>query len=90
MSSAETEFHFGEMAVGLLQRAPAAPGRYRYIAYRGPGHYDMQTALKADGIARCHCLGADGRRVEFDVVECSAAGELSIKTIVVAPVDRAR
>lgn len=90
MSSADIEFHFGEMAVGLLQRVPAAPGRYRYMAYRGPGHYDMQMALKADGVARCRCLSAKGQRIEFDVVECSAAGELSIKNILGAPDGRVR
>jgi hypothetical protein len=45
MPLAETEFMFDGMAVGFFEevKPPSSPGLYRYMPYRGPGHYEMQT-----------------------------------------------
>ena len=32
---------------------PEADGRYRYMPWRGPGHYDLATTMRAFGFARC-------------------------------------
>ncbi|MBW3636143.1 MAG: hypothetical protein KY445_06705 [Armatimonadetes bacterium] len=32
---------------------PSEDGRYRYMPYRGPGHYDLVTTMTAFGFARC-------------------------------------
>jgi hypothetical protein len=41
------------MVVGYFEQAyPKTAGRYRYMPYRGPGHYMLGRAL-ATGPARC-------------------------------------
>src|SRR5437763_16613432 len=51
----ELEFSYEGMPVGYFEeeRYPMAPRRYRYMPYRGPGHYEMQTARRAGGRPRC-------------------------------------
>jgi hypothetical protein len=49
------EFFFGDMPVGYFEEPeyPNSPGRYRYMPYRGPGHYFMGEELTRSGAAQC-------------------------------------
>ena len=44
------EFKFRGLPVGYFEEAtyPKEEGRYRYMPYRGPGHYEMMKALKEE------------------------------------------
>jgi hypothetical protein len=45
----------GKIAGHFIDTAayPNAPGRYRYMAYRGPGHLLLQEQCGRSGVARC-------------------------------------
>ncbi len=75
----ELEFSYEGTPVGYFEeeRYPVAPGRYRYMPYRGPGHYEMQTAHRAGGRPRC-TYSANGRAVSFAVVDCPEYGVLEL------------
>jgi hypothetical protein len=75
----EREFKFDGMAVGFFGGAehPSAPGRYKYIPYRGPGHYEVQTRLRSGRKPRCY-YDRDGVRVSFVVGECPEYGVLEL------------
>ena len=75
----EFQFSYKGMPVGSfeLESYPTAPGRYRYMPYRGPGHYELQTALRTG--AQPHCtFQARGRAVSFVVVDCPEYGVLEV------------
>jgi hypothetical protein len=76
------EFSFRSRVVGYFEEPsfPRTAGRYRYMPYRGPGHYELGQAL-AHGPARCSCVGEDGI-VEFDVVSAPEYGVLEIDHVV--------
>lgn len=82
MAKIDTEFFFDNMGVGVLYRTPSKPGRYRYMAFRGPGHYEMCRALEANGTARCHYLTGRGGRVTFSVAGLSKDGGLILEDFV--------
>lgn len=75
----ELEFKFGGDEVGYLEEPafPKAEGRYRYVPYRGPGHYEMAQEMTArgsavivfddEGIVR----RARAREIEYGVLELS-------------------
>ena len=44
MAHSEREFMFDGKPVGYFEERelPRVPGRYRYMPYRGLGHYEMQ------------------------------------------------
>jgi hypothetical protein len=70
-------FMFEGMPVGIFMEAewPREDGRYRYMPYRGLGHYRMQTRRREKGSARCYF--DDGReRVCFTVADCPEYGVL--------------
>jgi hypothetical protein len=68
------EFDFHGMAVGLFIGAgPETPGPAEYVPYRGPGHYELQQALRDGRIGRCSYAPGD-RRVSVDVLG-NAPGE---------------
>jgi hypothetical protein len=75
--SHELEFSYEGMPVGYFEEAgyPTAPGRYRYMPYRGPGHSKMQTAMRA-GSRPCCTFRTEGRVVSFVVVDCPGYGIL--------------
>lgn len=75
----EREFSYQDMPVGCFEEEsfPAAAGRFRYMPYRGPGHYEMQTALSAG--SRPECSYREGNRiVSFVVVDCPEYGVLEL------------
>jgi len=43
-------FKFRGLPAGYFDEAtyPKEKGRYRYMPYRGPGHYEMMKALKEE------------------------------------------
>jgi hypothetical protein len=72
----EWEFFFGSGAVGyfLEEDRPDKDGEYAYEPYRGPGHYDMQVALRSGKQAECwYKVGEE--RVVFTVLECAPGME---------------
>jgi hypothetical protein len=75
----ELEFSYEGMPVGYFEEEgyPAAPGRYRYMPYRGPGHYEMQAALGAGARPRC-TFSTNGRDVSFTVIDCPEYGVLEL------------
>ncbi|SDW96517.1 hypothetical protein [Lysobacter enzymogenes] len=82
MTKVDTEFFFDDMGVGVLYRTPTKPGRYGYMAFRGPGHYEMCRAIEANGTARCYSLTGNGSRVAFSVVGFSKDGDLILEDFV--------
>ena len=59
---------------------PNTPGRYRYMPFRGLGHYNMQTVLQTGTPA--HCEGSDGKHaVELLVTSCPEDGVLQVDVI---------
>jgi hypothetical protein len=70
-------FSYDGMPVGLLETYPMADGNYAYKPFRGPGHYEMHSALDRGIIPRCSYV-TDGAPVFFDVVACPEYGVLSL------------
>jgi hypothetical protein len=77
MNSAEHDFMFEGMGVGVFQELPASPGLFRYEPYRGPGHYEMQERLKAGENPRCY-YDSKGMRISFTVTRCPEYGVLEL------------
>ena len=72
------EFWFQGLPVGFFEEPeyPRTSGRYRYMPYRGPGHYRMGQAL-AHGPAQCS-FKAGWRRRKFTVKSVPEYGVLEI------------
>ena len=72
-------FFFEGNAVGYFreEELPTIPGHYRYVPYRGPGHYKLGVALGSLGPQRCHYLTA-GERRDFTVRSVVAYGLLDL------------
>lgn len=75
-------FPFRGMPVGTLEelRFPAGAGRFRYMPYRGPGHFDMCEAVKNKGTARC-TFEQDGQPFDMVVDGIPEYGVLSVATV---------
>jgi hypothetical protein len=73
----ELTFYFERMPVGRFVQSdyPTTDGQYRYMPYRGPGHYEMQTSLRRGDEVRC-AYDAGGQHVTFAVRECPEYGAL--------------
>ena len=86
MSVVTPEFFFDGMAVGYFEEAesPRSAGLYRYMPYRGPGHYEMQTLSQGGGLPRCY-YEADGIRVSFTVRGCPEYGVLELSDFDTSP-----
>ena len=72
-------FMFEGMPVGSFEESdyPRTPGQYRYMPFRGPGHYKMQTLLGEGGRPRCHYN--DGKSIIYFVVnDCPKYGVLDL------------
>src|SRR3954468_6643796 len=57
------EFSCGGKVVGAfvdVEKFPDAPGRVRYMPYRGPGHLLLQEECARSGSARCSYVTAAG------------------------------
>lgn len=86
MPYAEPDFFFEGIAVGYFEEVspPRSPGSYRYMPYRGSGHYEMQTIRRAGGSPRCY-YEADGFRVSFTVRDCPEYGVLELCDFDISP-----
>jgi hypothetical protein len=74
-------FFFNGMPVGiLLLPVPRVAGHWRYEPYRGPGHYDMQMALRDGQPAQC-ITDDRGSRITFLVVGCPDYGVLEVREV---------
>jgi hypothetical protein len=72
------EFDFESSAVGVFRDPfPIEPGEYVYDPYRGPGHYDMQMALRSGAEVICKYM-LNGQRVSFRVLSCPRYGVLNL------------
>jgi len=72
-------FFFGDMVVGQFSDGsyPDRDGAVRYVPFRGPGHFELQAALKSDRKADCY-FKRDEEKVAFTVVACPRYGVLEI------------
>jgi hypothetical protein len=72
-------FFFADLVVGQFSDGvyPSRDGEVRYAPFRGPGHLQLQTTLKAAGGADCYFKRED-ERVAFRVVGCPRYGVFSI------------
>jgi len=73
------KFWYEGQSVGYFETddAPAAPGRYSYVPYRGPGHLALVTALRA-GSRPCCCCRTPERTIYFRVYGVPAAQVLEL------------
>ena len=74
----DLEFTYDGLPVGYFEESecPQIPGCFRYEPYRGPGHYELATALR-DG-KRPRCLVPSHPGVSFAVVACPEYGVLEL------------
>ena len=72
-------FFFSDLVVGQFAAGvyPARDGEIPYQPFRGPGHGQLQAALKSAGGADCY-FKRDGERVAFRVAGCPSYGVLTI------------
>jgi len=50
-------FFLGTQVVGYFEeRLPSSPGFYRYMPFRGPGHFQLAQALVSIGPQRCYYI----------------------------------
>lgn len=69
------------LEVGLLEGSlPRNAGEIAYEPYRGPGHYDLSTALRRGEAVWCE-VQLDGARVRFLVDGCPSYGVLSVRRV---------
>jgi hypothetical protein len=82
-------FYFDGMAVGHFEQDdyPTTDGQYRYMPYRGPGHYEMQTSLERGDEVRCS-YKTRGQHVTFVVRECPEHGALVLADFASSPKSR--
>ena len=76
-------FEFKGQHVGYFEAMdayPSAPGKYRYMPYRGIGHLKMIEECARAGMARCTYAGAHGT-MEFTVRTAGEYGMLEISEI---------
>lgn len=79
MDAYGAEFEFEGLPVGLFKAGqfPLAPGNYPYEPFRGPGHYEMATALRDGRTPRCS-YADKGQRISFSVLACSQHSILAL------------
>ena len=80
------DFHFDGMEVGHFEETemPRAAGRFRYMPYRGPGHYEMQRHLRAGGSPRCY-YDTGNVHIAFSVHGCPEYGVLELRDFEISP-----
>lgn len=76
----EFAFFYRDMEAGILTNhggLPLAPGVIRYEAYRGPGHYELVSALKQGSPQVC-TFSKNGHQIDFTVEGFTEFGALRI------------
>ena len=82
-------FMFDGMLVGYFAQSefPRAPGRFRYIPFRGRGHYELQKQSQAGIRPRCY-FDTGKEIVSFVVRDFPEYGEFVIGYFETLPRDR--
>ena len=75
----ELTFYFEDLPVGYFEEEayPSSHGRYKYMPFRDPGHYNLQVALKSSSGQLCY-YRHDGNIHYFKVVGCPQYGYLDL------------
>lgn len=70
---------FKGMPVGYFEESeyPRRSGQYRYMPYRGLGHYQMQSERHEHGNVRCY-FDVGSERISFAVLDCPENGLLEL------------
>jgi hypothetical protein len=73
-------FFFEDEPAGYFEQDqfPLEPGSYRYLAYRGVGHYRLMQSLKSSGSQRCYYF-VKGVKHFFTVLNCPSQGVLKLE-----------
>lgn len=72
------DFSFDGKDVGYFESpSPRQDGHARYMPFRGPGHYELQQALKMGARPRCAYI-VNGTEISFDVLACPEYGVLEL------------
>ena len=86
MKTETLEFEFNGMPVGYFEEEsyPTSDGIFKYMPYRGPGHYEMGEELRKGKNA--HCSYKSGRTtITFSVVKHIEYGTLELSHFEHAP-----
>jgi hypothetical protein len=72
-------FYFCGQSVGYFEDAelPSKPGHYRYMPYRGVGHYRLMEALRKGEPQQCHYVVSGAKR-QFTVMRWIEYGHLEL------------
>lgn len=76
--SEHAAFFFEEYAVGYFEdERPSSPGQYRYMPFRGPGHWRLAQALASSGSQSCYHV-TQGEKHYFTVLSIASYGILQV------------
>jgi hypothetical protein len=82
------QFFFGHLVVGYFEdQPPSTAGEYRYMPFRGPGHYLLGQELGSKGPQYCHYV-ANGETRYFTVTRIPRRYVLEVSELVPSPVSR--
>ncbi len=81
-------FFFGHQVVGYFEGLPpSSAGEYRYMPFRGPGHFRLVQELARNGPRYCHYV-ANGETHYFTVASIPNPYVLEVSELVASPVSR--
>jgi hypothetical protein len=76
-------FFFGSQVVGYFEDGPpSSAGQYRYMPFRGPGHFCLVQELARKGPQQCH-YDTDGEARYFTVVRILSLHVLEVSELTV-------
>jgi hypothetical protein len=82
------QFFFGHQVVGYFEdQPPSSAGEYRYMPFRGPGHYRLGQELRRKGPQYCHYV-ANGETRYFTVARIPRRYVLEVSELVPSTVSR--
>ena len=82
------QFFFGHQVVGYFEdQPPSSAGEYRYMPFRGLGHYRLGQELGRKGPQYCHYV-ANGETRYFTVARIPRRYVLEVSELVPSPVSR--
>jgi len=82
------QFFFGHHVVGYFEdEPPSSAGEYRYMPFRGPGHYRLGQDLSCKRPQCCHYV-ARGESRYFTVTRIPRRYVLEVSELVPSPVSR--
>jgi hypothetical protein len=82
------EFFFGHQEVGHFEdQPPSSAGEYRYMPFRGPGHFCLTQELARKGPQYCHYV-LNGETRYFTVARIPRPHVLEVSELVAPPVSR--